>query len=160
MSGSTAIEEVDPAACVQLYRDGVNIPILRRRLETASEEWVEQFLEGGGLEAILASLKRFGGTVEEGVADSWLQCQCVEGIKELMSKKTGMAYMVTGERWKHMETLVLRECAGGNTNRCSYVYVIVLKWAAFCPNYLYQEYIRDKSVQPRIRTVNHIYQVD
>ena len=124
MSGSTAIEEVDPAACVQLYRNGVNIPILRRRLESASEKWVEQFLEGGGLEAILASLERFGGTVEEGedeeegVADSWLQCQCVEGIKELMSKKTGMEYMVTGERWKHMETLVLRECAGGNTNRC------------------------------------------
>ena len=121
MSGSTAIEEVDPAACVQLYRNGVNIPILRRRLETASEKWVEQFLEGGGLEAILASLERFGGTVEEGedeeegVADSWLQCQCVEGIKELMSKKTGMEYMVTGERWKHMETLVLRECGRPQT---------------------------------------------
>ena len=79
---------------------------------------MKTFLEGGGLEAILASLKRFGGAVEEGgnaedgVEDSWLQCQCVEGIKGLMSKKTGMEYMVTGDRWQHMETLVLRECAG------------------------------------------------
>ena len=75
---------------------------------------MEQFLEGGGLEAILTSLGRFRGTVEEEdeevVTDSWLQCQCVEGIKELMSKKTGMVYMVNGEGWRHMEALVLRKC--------------------------------------------------
>ena len=119
MSASAAIEEADPDACIQLYRNGLSIPVLRRRLETASEEWMEQFLEGGGLEAILASLERFGGVVEEesdeeeGVVDSWLQCQCVESIKELMNKKTGMEYMVAREGWKHMETLVLRECVLG-----------------------------------------------
>ena len=116
MSTPVAIEEADPDTCIQLYRNGLNTPILRRRLETASEEWVEQFIEGGGLEAILESLRKFGGTVEEEggeedevVADPWLQCQCVEGIKELMSKNTGMEYMVNGGGWKHMETLVLRE---------------------------------------------------
>lgn len=118
MNDSAAVEEADPDACIQLYRNGFKIPTLRRRLETASEDWVKTFLEGGGLEAILASLKRFGGTVEEGgdaedgVEDSWLQCQCVEGIKGLMSKEAGMKYMVTGDRWQHMETLVLCECAG------------------------------------------------
>ena len=116
MSGPTVIEEANPDTSIQLYRKGLNIPILRRRLETASEEWVEQFIEGGGLEAILESLKRFGGIVEEEggeedevVADTWLQCQCVEGIKELMSKNTGLEYMVNGEGWKHIEALVLCE---------------------------------------------------
>ena len=114
-----------PEACAhELYRCH-NLHEVKRILRQADQEWMEAFLECGGLVAIFEALSALGRASVSTLADVMPQLQCIECLKAVMTSDYGLEYMVSSRCEKYIEKLVL----GGWS--CGLVYICVCTCTCF-----------------------------
>ena len=102
-------ETVDPhpEPCVhELYRCR-NLPEIKTILRQADQEWMEAFLECGGLVAIFDALSALGKEHVSSLGDIMPQLQCIECLKAVMTSDYGLGYMVSSRSEKFVNKLVL-----------------------------------------------------
>ena len=104
-----ALQTVEPELCCTLFRKGLNISGLTKRLRIADETWIEEFLELGGLDDIFFALNSFSGRSFMDMKDVVTQLMCVQAVGEIMNKEIGLRYMVHENGKKHIKELVLGE---------------------------------------------------
>ena len=99
------IADADPLTCVQELRDPARISFVKRRLRQpdVDEEWISEFLEKGGLQAIWEALEVCGRHEPPKIT---AQLKCVECIKAVISRSFAMDFMIRAED-KFVHRLVL-----------------------------------------------------
>ena len=100
---------LDPTACVQQLRDPARISVVKKRLRQRDldEEWIGEFLQEGGLQAIWDALEVCG---RHDPPKTTAQLKCVECIKAVLTRPTAMDFMLRAED-KFVHRLVLGECS-------------------------------------------------
>ena len=106
--GSNNNMGLDPLACVQQLRDPTRISVVKKRLRQpdVDEEWIGEFLQEGGLQAIWDVLEACG---RHDPPKTTAQLNCVECIKAVLTRPTAMDLMLRAEE-KFVHRLVLGEC--------------------------------------------------
>jgi len=105
LSFPASLEGSDPELCIALFKttDALNFHGLKKRITTADKEWMEEFLQQGGLETIfhaLATLGKKGFQKSTALKDALRQLECVDCIKAIMGRSYGMEHILTnGEKF-------------------------------------------------------------
>ncbi|KAK4317796.1 hypothetical protein Pmani_011151 [Petrolisthes manimaculis] len=109
ISTSTMLDDIaqgnlanwDPETCVTLLRMPTvsNYSGLKKLMEMAGKEWLEEFLSLGGLEVLFESLTRLSERGFSSIADALLQLECVLCIKAVMNSRTGLQYIVNNHQY-------------------------------------------------------------
>ncbi|XP_068243484.1 inverted formin-2-like [Palaemon carinicauda] len=107
ISGSSMLEDIahgnlaswDPETCVTLLKmpSVSNYSGLKKLMEVASNEWMEDFLNLDGLGVLFESLERLSDRGFSSIADAILQLECVLCIKAVMNSKSGLEYIVNND---------------------------------------------------------------
>ena len=90
----------DPRDCVEQLRDCRNISAVKKVVQGADESWTEQFVEEGGLAAILDCLSVLG---VDSLSDAMPQVEVVSCLKAVLNCRYGLDCVVRrggkGEAW-------------------------------------------------------------
>ena len=84
----------DPELCLSLFNNTQNFIGLKKRIKTADQKWIEEFLERGGLDSVLHSLSRLSNKRIYTFTDAIKQLECISCIKGIMNHPFGMEYVV------------------------------------------------------------------
>ncbi|XP_070535557.1 inverted formin-2-like [Ptychodera flava] len=107
-SGSKNVENCDPELCIQFL--GVpkvaNYEGIRTRLDTSTIEWMDVFLDKGGLTVLTENLAKFADRKLEN-DDAHLSLKCVDCIRVVLNKGIGMNYVVEVENRNLTENILL-----------------------------------------------------
>ena len=104
-SGELALEGADPELCISLFQRGLNISGLKQRLRSADVEWMESFLEHGGLSSIFDALDVLGERGFNSLKDALRQLNCVACIKAVMNSEVGLNFIIHYPDMKYMRKL-------------------------------------------------------
>ncbi|XP_070554541.1 inverted formin-2-like [Ptychodera flava] len=74
---------------------------LKHRLSNCTKEWMDEFLELGGLGLLLESLERLCDRGYSSFADAFLQLECVGCIKAVLNSKSGIDFIIETREIKH-----------------------------------------------------------
>lgn len=88
------LEDANPEICVQEFYRCRNFPSLRKILRKAATEWMTEFVENGGLEAIFESLSALGKREVKTLANVLPMLECVECLKAVMNSEQGLDCIV------------------------------------------------------------------
>ncbi|XP_045594801.2 inverted formin-2 isoform X1 [Procambarus clarkii] len=109
ISSSSMLEDIaqgnlanwDPETCVTLLRipSVSNYSGLKKLMEVASKEWLEDFLNLDGLGVLFESLERLSDRRFSSIADALLQLECVLCVKAVMNSKTGLEYIINSDNY-------------------------------------------------------------
>jgi len=98
-----SLEGADPELCIVLFKSSLNFHGLKRRISSSDQEWMEQFLEQGGLETVfdaLSVLGQKGFSKRTVMMDAIQQLECIACIKAIMNRPYGMKHTVmNGEKF-------------------------------------------------------------
>ena len=89
-------KDAQPELCVKLIqRPSIqNYSGLKTVLQQASEEWMNEFLELGGMGVLLQSLERLGNSQDStGFLRAVMQFECACCIKFVLNSSAGLNYM-------------------------------------------------------------------
>ena len=100
-----SLEGADPELCITLFERGLNISGLKKRLQKADKEWMEKFLEQGGLSSIFNALDAFEGRGFSSIPDAVRQLTCVECIKAVMNSEVGLNFIIHYPDAKYLSKL-------------------------------------------------------
>lgn len=92
--GSISLEGAEPELCITLVSRGLNFRGLMRRLHTADENWMEQFLTHGGLSSIFNALEILCSKGFFSITDALRQLDCVNCIKAVMNNRFGLEFLI------------------------------------------------------------------
>ena len=104
-SEGTSLEGADPELCIQLLHRGVNFSGLKSRLRSAEQQWIESFLEQGGLTAIFDAMEALGQKGFSSVADALRQLDCVACVKAVMNSTFGLDFIIHYPEKKYVRKL-------------------------------------------------------
>ncbi len=99
------LEGADPELCISLFQRGSNISGLKKRLEKADQEWMESFLEHGGLSSIFDALAVLGERGFSSLEDALRQLLCVACIKAVMNSEVGLNFIIHYPDMKYLRKL-------------------------------------------------------
>ena len=99
------LEGADPELCITLFQRGSNISGLKKRLERADQEWMESFLEHGGLSSIFDALAVLGERGFSSLEDALRQLLCVACIKVVMNSEVGLNFIIHYPDMKYLRKL-------------------------------------------------------
>lgn len=94
-------ETCDPAICVDLLK-APSIQLLgglKKKFKNAAREWVDGFLDHGGLDALLDCVDVLGCRRMNQLSDALLILECVACIKSIMNSKQGLEYLAENESY-------------------------------------------------------------
>lgn len=88
------LDDVEPELCVQLLRvpSLKNFSCLHVKLKSCKPEWLHEFVNLGGLNALLDSLDTMGENLS--FMDAFTKLECVRCVKEVMNSETGLEAMM------------------------------------------------------------------
>ena len=89
-----SIEGADAELTLSLFKTSLNYIGLKKRIKTADQKWIEQFLEHGGLETIFETLSMLSSKGFCSLMDAVQQLECVRCIKAIMNRPFGIAYVI------------------------------------------------------------------
>ena len=84
----------DPRQCVAQLRDCSNISAVKRVVQAADETWTEEFIEEGGLTAILDCLSVLGEREVDSLSDAVPQVELVSCLKAVLNCRYGLDCVV------------------------------------------------------------------
>ena len=84
----------DPELCLSLFNNTMNFNGLKKRLQTANQKWIEEFLERGGLDSMLNYLSQLNSKRTYTFVDALKQLECIGCVKHIMDHPIGMEYVV------------------------------------------------------------------
>ena len=84
----------DPRDCVEQLRDCRNISAVKKVVQGADESWTEQFVEEGGLAAILDCLSVLGEREVDSLSDAMPQVEVVSCLKAVLNCRYGLDCVV------------------------------------------------------------------
>ena len=67
---------------------------LKKKLKNAHKDWVQSFLDNGGLDVLLDCVDDIGTKRVNLLSDALLLLECVSCIKRLVNNQSGVAYLV------------------------------------------------------------------
>ena len=84
-----------PELCLKLVQKPSiqNYSWLKVRLKQATTQWLDEFLELGGMEVLLQSLERLGSR-QSGFVETVIQLECAGCIKYIMNSNQGLSFLV------------------------------------------------------------------
>ena len=96
---AASLEGSDPELCIKLFKesDNLNFHGLKKRIISADEEWIKEFLRQDGLEILfkaLATLGTKGFDTSTAIMDAVQQLECIGCIKAIMSRSCGMEHIL------------------------------------------------------------------
>ena len=100
-----SLEGADPELCISLFQRGLNISGLKQRLRNADQQWMESFLEHGGLSAIFDALQSLGEKGFSSLTDALRQLDCVACIKAVMNSAVGLNFIIHYPEKKYLRKL-------------------------------------------------------
>ncbi len=103
--GGVSLEGADPELCISLFQRGLNISGLKQQLQHADQEWMESFLEHGGLSSIFEALDVLGERGFNSLKDALRQLNCVACIKAVMNSEVGLNFIIHYPDMKYMRKL-------------------------------------------------------
>ena len=106
-AGAGEAGDPHPEACAHELHRCRNLPEVKKILRQADQEWMEAFLECGGLVAIFDALSALGRENVSTLADAMPQLQCMECLKAVMTSGYGLEYMVSSRGERYIDKLVL-----------------------------------------------------
>ncbi|XP_022690167.1 inverted formin-2-like, partial [Varroa jacobsoni] len=94
-------DEWTPEACICILRTPTveNFAGLKKLLSRCNASWMHEFLSRDGLEALFASLQRFGRKTPASLETALVLIHCVECLRAVMNCKTGLDHIVENERY-------------------------------------------------------------
>ena len=98
-----SLEGSDPELCIVLFKSTLNFHGLKKRITSADNKWIEEFLQQEGLETLfdaLATLGTKGFDTSTALMDAVQQLECINCIKAIMKRSCGMEHiLVNGEKF-------------------------------------------------------------
>ena len=98
-----SLEGSDPELCIVLFKSTLNFHGLKKRITSADNKWIEEFLDQEGLETLfdaLATLGTKGFNTSTALMDAVQQLECINCIKTIMSRSCGMEHiLMNGEKF-------------------------------------------------------------
>ena len=90
---------IPSCALIKLFKesDNLNFHGLKKRIISADEEWIKEFLLQDGLEILfkaLATLGTKGFDTSTAIMDAVQQLECIGCIKAIMSRSCGMEHIL------------------------------------------------------------------
>lgn len=101
----TSLEGADPELCILLLHRGLNFSGLKSRLRTADQQWMEAFLEQGGLSAIFDAMEALGQKGFSSMVDAMRQLDCVACVKAVMNSSFGLDFIIHYPEKKYVRKL-------------------------------------------------------
>ena len=95
----------DPELCISLLHRGLNFSGLKGRLRSADQQWIESFLEHGGLTAIFDAMEVLGSRGFSSMADALRQLDCVACVKAVMNSTFGLDFIIHYPEKKYVRKL-------------------------------------------------------
>lgn len=119
LSENVDLQDADPEACVQQFYRCRQLPQLKKILRHANQQWMEEFLEKGGLVAIFDALSALANQQMLSMGDALPQLECVECLKAVMNSPYGLDFMIHSGNDRFVNKLVLGEPSSSNCpNEC------------------------------------------
>jgi hypothetical protein len=84
----------DPEHCVAQLRDCSNLSAVKRAIQSADEAWTEEFIEHGGLTAILDCLSVLGETAVDSLSDALPRLEVVSCLKAVLNCRYGLECVI------------------------------------------------------------------
>ena len=96
-----SLASADPELCIRLITKPTvqNYSGIKSRIKKASADWLQEFLNLGGLEALFLSLERLSDKTICSFVDAFIQLEAVQCIKAVMNSKAGLDYMIQSENF-------------------------------------------------------------
>ena len=90
------ISESEPDECVDTMKfpSVHKFAALKKKLKNAHKDWVQSFLDNGGLDVLLDCVDDVGTKRVNLLSDALLLLECVSCIKRLVNNQSGVAYLV------------------------------------------------------------------
>lgn len=105
ISAAVGLDGADPELCITLLHRGQHFSSLKNRLRKADQEWMEGFLEQGGLSAIFDSLQILAEKGFSSLTDALRQLDCVACIKAVMNSQVGLDFIIHYPEQKYVRKL-------------------------------------------------------
>ena len=100
-----SLEGADPELCINLFQRGVNFIGVRDRLKAADQDWMESFLEQGGLFTLFDMLQSLKESGIDPVDAAVKVLDCVACIKAVMNSQVGLEYIIYTTKKKFLNIL-------------------------------------------------------
>lgn len=104
-SEGSSLDGADPELCITLFHRGLNFGGLKSRLRSADQQWMESFLEHGGLSAIFDAMEALGRKGFSSMADALRQLDCVACVKAVMNSSFGLDFIIHYPEKKYVRKL-------------------------------------------------------
>lgn len=104
-SSSISLDGADPELCITLLHRGQHFTSLKNILKKADQEWMEGFLEHGGLSAIFDALQTLAEKGFSSLTDALRQLECVACIKAVMNSQVGLDFIIHFPEQKYVRKL-------------------------------------------------------
>lgn len=89
-----SLHGADPELCIKLFARGLNFSGVKQRLISADREWMESFLQQGGLFTLFETLQSLGESEIAKIVDVIKILDCVGCIKAVMNSQIGLEYII------------------------------------------------------------------
>ena len=80
--------------CVAQLRDCNNLSAVKRAIQSADEAWTEQFIEAGGLTAVLECLSVLGEREVDSLSDALPRLEVVSCLKAVLNCRYGLECVI------------------------------------------------------------------
>lgn len=100
-----SLEGAEPELCITLLHKGLNFSGLKNRLRSADQQWIESFLEHGGLSAIFDALEVLDKRGFSSMSDALRQLDCVACVKAVMNSTFGLDFIIYYPQKKYVRKL-------------------------------------------------------
>lgn len=89
------LEHCDPEICVELIRPSMKfLSSLKKKISHSKGEWIQGFLDCGGLGALFDIVDSVGSRRVNQLSDAMLLLECVACIKSVLNSRLGLDYLV------------------------------------------------------------------
>lgn len=89
-----SLDNAEPELCVTLFQRGLKFSGMKHRLRSADQNWMESFLEQGGLLAIFEALQTLGDTTVDSLTSAMKQLDCVACIRAVLNSQVGLNFII------------------------------------------------------------------
>lgn len=89
-----SLDGANPELCINLFERGLNFGGVKQRLRSVDQEWMESFLEQGGLFTLFDTLRGLRESGMDPVDNAVKVLDCVGCIKAVLNSQAGLEYFI------------------------------------------------------------------